>query len=134
MLIQTKIYFPHIFLFTSLSMYHFQKVPSEIKSQKVYKIRAEYKCRPNTIVIVNAVIQFCKAVFFGSNYRDPEAGGSGGGSRGRRNVPNLSERGKPPSRKPGIGQEKLAAGESGAALCSWRMEAAVVEEIHEPAR
>ena len=51
-------------------MCHFQKVPSEIKSQKVYRIHAEYKCRPYTIVIVDAVIQFFKAVFFESNYRN----------------------------------------------------------------
>jgi hypothetical protein len=42
------------------SMYHFQKASSEINPQKVYKIHAEHKCRPNTIVIVDAVIQFEK--------------------------------------------------------------------------
>jgi hypothetical protein len=54
---------PYLFVYITRSkgsMYHFQKAPSEINSQKVYKIHAKYKCRPNAIVIVDAVIQFEK--------------------------------------------------------------------------
>jgi hypothetical protein len=51
--------FPHIFLFTSLVV----RVPCTISrksrprsSPTNYEIHAEYKCRPNTIVIIDVVM------------------------------------------------------------------------------
>jgi hypothetical protein len=50
-------------------MYHFEKVPPKIQSQKSRKYMLEVQA--NATVIVDAIIQFCKAVFVESNYRDP---------------------------------------------------------------